>query len=269
MPAPPAAAPATPVAAAPARPKRPVGLLAAVLLLLLVGGGGAVRYRDMLARLLHPAPSKPAQTHVPARPDRQPASAGVPAEMAAAETEPAAYLPLPYRSYRYYEWYPDGDKGEWTQTAASLQEPIPVSTIELPAGLPASDAVAYHYLQKGAAIYRVADARPREAELLLDGPLRTGTVIKSAGMTGTVTATGATCTAGGRTYTGCLVIDRNYIAADYRDTEYWAPGHGIVLVKAPGGSPVRILLGVKEIDAQDAVDRVMKAAPNIDKVRVP
>jgi len=267
-------------------PSRAGGALGPIVLVLvlLICGGGAFMYRGALLRLLRPTPvavTPPATNGAASTiPAASPAGETAPStNTAPPATEPdqqplspqdaATYLPLPYRSYRYHEWYPDGDNGEWIQITASLKESLPVSTIEILAGPPESDPIAYHYLQKGGAIYRVADIRPRQAELLLSGPLKVGTVIKSIGVIGTVTAMDATCTTGGSTYQHCLVIARNYTAAGDRNIEYWAPGYGIVLVKSPSGTPVRTLLSVKSIDVQQAVDRVQKASPNIDKVRLP
>lgn len=258
---------------------RVIGVL--LLLITLIAGGGFFRYRDALAQFLHlrtainnTVRSEPqrANTETPASPTvNDPAESEenqLDGPVITAE-EPAFYMPMPYRSYRYYEWYPDGDKGEWTQITASLREPIPISSIEVLDDPPNYIRAAYHYLQKGADIYQIEDSQPHQAELILSTPIKVGALIKSNGVTGTITKLKAKCTTGGRSYTGCLVISRNYTAADYRVIEYWAPGNGLVLVEAPDGTPVRKLLQVKDIDVQQAVDRVAKATPNIEKVHVP
>ena len=258
---------------------RIVGVI--IMLITLLAGGGAYRFRNALGQLLHMKPAVKSTTNTQTPKSSSNTSSTSPVDNLATPEEneldgplitaqdAAYYLPMPYRSYRYYEWYPDGDKGEWTQITASLREPLLISTIEVLDDPPNYIRAAFHYLQKGGDIYQVEDSQPKQAELILSSPLKVGAVIKSQGVTGTITKINASCTTGGRTFKGCLVISRNYTAADYRDIEYWAPEYGLVLVEAPDGTPVRTLLKVKDVDVQEAVDRVAKATPNIEKVQVP
>jgi len=196
-----------------------------------------------------------------------PTSDITPSTSALTWSDAALYLPSPYRTYRYHEHYPDGDEGDWTMVTASLREPLPISTVETvidPHAPP--EPIAYHFLQKGAVLYRVPDAQPHQAELCLRGPLAVGAHFESTGVTGRVTAMRKTVHIGGATYTNCLVVARNYRAAQYQEVEYWAPGYGIVLVQSPDGATMRSLINVSDTKPQQAVDLVKKTAPNIDKV---
>lgn len=172
----------------------------------------------------------------------------------------AAYLPAPGLRLTYHEQYVDGDEGDWELVTAQVSDRIALSSAECLnsyATAGADDIAIMHYQVDADGIWKVLDIRPADRELFLPLSITPGTVFASTGVKGKVIAVGKTCNLGFTTFTDCLVIQRDYSEVGYVETQYFAPGYGIVQTKT-GGTTMRKLTAITRMNATEATAFVKK-----------
>jgi len=170
-----------------------------------------------------------------------------------------AYLPAPGLRLTYHEQFVDGDEGDWELVTAHLNARVELSSVECLdsyATAGENDVATMHYLSDADGVWKVEDIRPENRELYLPTQIKPGATFSSEGVNGKIVAVGKTCDLGFTTFTDCLVVQRTY-GAGYEETEYFAPGHGIVLTKA-GNATMRKLTGVTRMDENEATTFVKK-----------
>lgn len=183
-------------------------------------------------------------------------------------TSPASYLLRPGTQLNLFEIFPSGEEAEVELIAAKIADPVQVTVLRVV--LADGEVMAQfteHFVARQDGIYVVTDDDPSMSYKWLGNNLKKGSRWEKDGIVSTVADAGVRVDLGFMVAENCLVVEHNNTEVEFRETVFYAPGLGAVMVKSPGGEVTRKLNSVKSLGEKQAADILRPLSPNVGSIK--
>jgi len=252
--------------------KNAITIIMLVLTVIFLGGGGLYWW---LSRGEDPGKvtSGPSATQnkVAATPD-QPVTTNAATKVDL--TRASTYLSEPGLKCTSFVNYPDGTAGVVERISARVVPNEAVRVSEVETGVEQGEAFGYgfHYVERVDGTYYILDQTPDEIFPVLKNNLTVGQTWNYQDEFGKITwkvvDMGVNLNLGFAAFENCLLVQEDNQAVGFQSITYYAPGRGIVLVRAPGtGVDYYKLTALTRIDAAQAAAAVKQWSPNYYNIK--
>ncbi|MEI6602995.1 MAG: zinc-ribbon domain-containing protein [Clostridia bacterium] len=179
-------------------------------------------------------------------------------------TQVAAFLPAENTYFKYYNNYPDGDAGyeeQWTYGVGGGNIAIIMKTPEL-------GVVSYLFKRDDGVVRLIYDMNPKTWVPWLKRTLTVGSKVESKVYNQTILKDHQPLDLGFTQLTDCIVIQEDFIAAEYSRISWFAPGLGRVLeTDLTGKYEYLKLVAFNEVEQSFAATTFEKYEKNFAKIK--
>lgn len=174
------------------------------------------------------------------------------------------YVPAANKKYTYYERYADGDEGEEEVWTGSMGAPVLVSTLLV---RPVLGDVT-HFIKRTDGIYNIFDRDPNISVMWLSADLHVGAVYSMDGIMRKILKINETCDLSFIKLSNCVVVQEDFIEAEFTQISWYSPGMGCVLeTDVLGKYEYKKLTAVEDISPDKVLPELVKYSPNYLKIK--